>query len=153
MTNLKALANDKPLIDKDGNILYLKGVVLGLTHQKINESTDYDMTQLDELSIYVNPLQAEVDRLNLVIAHMIEESTKQLAPTYKAKHNHLSKHEVKEIEDMFIKDTHIDRSLIQSTYNSSQPVISRIASGIHVKSSESYKTLVMKRNLDGSTTQ
>ncbi len=152
MTNLKALANGKQLVDSDENILYLKGVVLGSKNSDINQSTDYDMTQLDELSIYVNPLQTEVDRLNQIIATMIEEKNKRNISTSRNKYNHLSKEEVREIEIMITENPKINRDLIISTYNSSQPVISRIANGIHVKNSETYKTYLMKKALDEKVT-
>ena len=146
MSNLKALAAGKQLVDIDGNILHIKGVVLGLDHQEINESTDYDMQQLDELKIYVNPMQEEVDRLQTIIDRLTADLVLANAPIVKDTYKHLSIAEVRDIEMIFEKDINADANLIISTYDTSQPVVSRIRVGKHSKTSSNYTTHLLQSN-------
>ncbi len=146
MSNLKALAAGKQLVDADGNILHIKGVVLGLDHQEINESTDYDMQQLDELKIYVNPMQEEVDRLQIIIDRLTADLVLANTPIVKGTYKHLSIAEVRDIEMIFEKDINADANLIISTYGTSQPVVSRIRAGKHSKTSSNYTTHLLQSN-------
>jgi len=145
--NMKILSKGSALIDSDGNILYLLGVVLGKEGVAFNDCVDYDMEQLNELNEYINPLQAKLDELQTTVDRLTADLILAHAPKPKGKYNHLSVAEVKEIEDIFIEKPTISRDLICNTYSSSQPVISRIAQGKHVKTSSSYQHYLMKKEL------
>ncbi len=144
--NLKALANGKELVDSDNNILHIEQVILA-TANTDDVGTGYTLEELDELEIYVNPLQTKIDEMQAAIDRLTADLVAAHTPNIKTAYNHLTKAEVKEIEDIFMEKPNMNRELICSTYSSSQPVISRVARGVHTKTSESYKTYLMKKEL------
>jgi len=158
MNNLEALVKGKQLIDSAGTVLHLKGVILASEYAEMCNGSNYDLTQLEELEVYINPLQVEIDRLNGIIKELLEEKDKKKKSNdesrykFRRTYNHLSKEEVREIKIIFETKPNTSRSLIISTYDSSQAVISHIASGTHAKTSEQYKTFLLKRQLHGTTT-
>jgi len=60
-------------------------------------------------------------------------------------HKHLNKHEVVEIEELVKLGTDFD-DLIKG-YDTSKTILDRIIKGTHIKSSEPYKTYIMKQAL------
>ena len=141
-----ALLKGKALKDLDNNLLYLKGVVLGSKEETINQSNDYELTELEEMEVYTSKEEIEIERLNLVISRMQEQIDKITKPEPReVAHTHLTKEEVREVELMFEKNINIPHKLIASTFNISQPVISRIRRGTHGKTSSEYKTFLMKQ--------
>ena len=144
--NLKALANGKELVDSNNNILHIEQVIL-FTANTDDVGTEYTLEQLNELEIYVNPLQEKIDAMQITIDRLTADLVAKNKPTYKEIKPQLSKAEVKEIEDIFIEKPTINRELVCNTYNSSQPVVSRIVRGKHAKTSESYKAYLMKKEL------
>ncbi len=146
--NLITLARGNELIDRDGNILHIYGVTLLGANESIDEATEYDMEHLNELDVYINPLQVKIDTMQLTIDRLTADLVLAHAPKVKGKYNHLNKAEVREIEMIFENKPNTNRELIANTYNSSQPVISRIATGVHVKTSSQYVSFLSRINND-----
>ena len=136
--NLKALSLGKELVDSDNNILHIEQVIL-FTANTDDVGTEYTLEQLNELEIYVNPLQEKIDAMQITIDRLTADLVAKNKPTYKEVKPQLSTAEIREIEMIFENNLTTNRELICNTYNSSQPVVSRIARGKHAKTSESYK--------------
>ncbi len=138
--NIKHLIKDGQLLDNEEKLL-LKSFVLT---NNINEEIEYTPDELSELTIYIDPLQAIIDAHEATIERLTEQLVKANAPTLKTSYNRLTKEEVREIEQIFEKDPNTDRNLIISTYNTSQPIVSKISRGTHTKSSELFKSTIMR---------
>jgi len=134
---LKALFHGKPLVDSDENILFLKGVELGKKDGLYKDTDGYELSELENFEVYVNPLQKEIDRLMLVIQNQQGQITKLMQPKGDGRkfHRHLTKEEVLEIENIFKLKPKTDIELIISTYSSSYSVIHNIINHTHSKSS------------------
>jgi len=148
LNRIKRLVKGEPLQDDRGQLLYLLGVVLGSKNEDINQGTDYDVDEFMELQEWDNPLSARLKEQEAIIARLQESLAKANKPNDKKKYTQLNKDEVREIEMIFEKDFNTCATAICNAYSSSQPVISRIRNGIHAKSSEKYKAMILKRNLD-----
>jgi len=148
LNKVKQLISGSPLIDAQGQLLYLKGIVLGSLSETINEGQDYDLEEFMELSEWENPLASQLKEKDEIIKRLTANLAKANEPTVRAKATHMSKQEIREIELIMINNPEISNMDIVRAHGSSQPVISRIRNGKHTKSSEAFKALVLKRNLD-----
>lgn len=147
------LAN-KPALDIEGDIVFLTGLEVSVNRMgEAGKGTVYTLDQLKDFEIYTSPEQLEIDRLNVIIANQNLELTKARMPaaTVKVGKKHLIAGEVREIELIFEKFPDKSGIEVGEANNVSQPVISRIKAGTHGKSSQVYKTLILKRNLEGGS--
>ncbi len=140
---IKALLNGGMLVDTDHNMLELKGIMLGKDYEENIDWVDYTLSELDQLEVYVNPLQAKLDELQNTIDRLTADLVKANTPIKKGKYKHLSHAEVKEIEAIFLDNPDTDRNLIISTYDTSTTVVTNIATARHPKTSPSYKAYIM----------
>ncbi len=77
--NLKALANGKELVDSNNNILHIEQVIL-FTANTDDVGTEYTLEQLNELEIYVNPLQEKIDAMITKNLPLLNESSEGKYP-------------------------------------------------------------------------
>lgn len=142
---VKTLIKGRPVIDEQDNVLYLKGFVLGLEHQSITESEEYDLKEVENLEIYISKEMQEIEKLNRIIKQQQELIEKLSTPQGKRKgYKHLTKEEISEIEEIFMSEKSIDLEDIAKVYDSSLQTIKRIEKGNHTKTSSKYKTYLMK---------
>ena len=146
--NLKALLHGRGLEAKeDGLVCVLKGVSLGFPNAPYEDADNISLELLEKMFIpYVNPLDAEVTRLNAIIASQNTEIARLNKPTEKRKHKTLNKATVEEIESIIRDKPQISRDLISSTYGVSQTTVSRVATGVHPKSSSKHQAWVKAGN-------
>jgi len=139
LPQVQALLRGKGLRDGDEETLYFKGFVLGKKDQGINEGTDFEMFEIEKMTIYTSPEEIEISKLKTIISRMQDEldrlNKKKLHEDGRKVHKHLSKKEVLEIEKIFEDNPDIDINLIIDSYDSSRTIINNIKYHRHVKSS------------------
>ena len=130
------------------------GTIWTLDHVMLHDGEvyeDYKISDIiDDFIVHITAEQKEIAELKDLVELMTVEMAKlREAKTIigKPAYNHLEAGEIKEIEDIMINHPGITSTELMKTYNTSQPVISRIRRGIHPKSSQSYKTYRMKIDL------
>ena len=131
LSKIKRLFKDKPLIDDDGKLLYLKGFVLGAKDKEINECEDFDLDEFKKLKLYISEEEKEVMKLRSLVEVMQKTIEDLSKPKTKSKYKRLTKEEVREIEKIFEKDKNTEVKLIVSTFDTSQGVVSRIKNHKH----------------------
>ncbi len=144
---IKHMLDGKKIEDKAGELWVLEHI--SLFNGEIYE--EYSIEDIiDDFIIHITAEQKEIAELKDLVELMTVEMAKlREAKTIigKPTYNHLEVGEIKEIEDIMINHPAITSTELMKTYNTSQPVISRIRRAIHPRSSESYKTYRMKIDL------
>ncbi len=119
---LQALLDGQYLIDDDENILRtLEGVTI--------EDTHYSLSELDDLEIYINPLQETVDHLKSEVKRLSNLLLASTEPKKRTKRPHLKVGEVKEIEQAIKKG--VAQDTIMGTYDISVTTLHRIVHHTH----------------------
>ena len=137
LEQVKAILKGKAVKDEEGNLLFLKGFVLGGRTDSINQGTDFDMEDMEKLAVYTSPEEIEISRLKLIVTRMQEELDKlneKHSAKPRSKYKHLTKAEVLEIEEIFKKKPSTSVQLIVDSYDTSSSVISRVRAHKHPKS-------------------
>ena len=147
--NIKHLVTGGILKESDGDIWVWNTQEINLCSPASNSkaSVIFTLDGIKNMEIYISPEQARIAELEQQLASTQAEIQKLLAPKSNRTYNRLSTNEIREIEEILMSDKVLDRNLILSTYETSQPVLSRIRTGKHTKSSEKYKTFLLKQNL------
>ena len=146
-TVIKHVINGGKIEDRVGDVWTLSHMVLS------NDSRyeDFKLEDImDDFIVHVTAEQKEIADLKELVARMTDEMARlreEKVIVCKPTYNHLEAGEVKEIEDMITSHPSITSTIIMKTYKTSQAVVSRIRTAVHPKSSQAYKTLLMKRDL------
>lgn len=151
MMNLKTLELLEHLLDggtvgnQGGELFTFSGFVLVHSNGS-DEGSSADFSEkllnnmevyLDEKDIQILELKKQLIKKDKELFELKEPRRSRVGSHYK----HLSIDEVREIEEIFIKNPYTSIQLICNTYNSSTSVVSRIRSGIHVKSITGFTKL------------
>ena len=149
------LIEGKPVLDNEGAVVYLVGMAVSSDRLAAPEkdAITYTMKEVKEFEVYTSPEQLEIDKLQETIKVLQAQLEVKVVATKQAaarkEYKRLEAKEVLEIEEMFKSGKQIDRNLLVTTYSTSLPVISRILTGKHPKSSQDYKAMIMKQQLGG----
>ena len=150
MTNIEHLLSGKPVLNEEGDQVFLQEVSLAASFE--SPHSYYSLKELEDLTQYVNPLQARVDELEeLLKAAELRLTTPVVTRSGPRKrHVHLTSAEVQEIEKIFSTHHESAEALKESVdltikvYDSSRTVIERILNGQHNHNTQAYKASIKK---------